>query len=276
MFSAAHNYFLPKLSDAQNREIFGRYASAEGHGHNYRVEIEVAGEVDPRTGMVVNIVEIDRTLKADIISVLDGRFLNREIDFFQSHAPSTENITTFVRERLIGKLPREAQLVGVTVWEMDTLWASWHDEASGKPNMNDSAVTLTRMYDFCASHRLHSEHLSAEENQQVFGKCNNANGHGHNYEIEVSITGTPPVDTGMLYSLEKLDNVVDEAVLKPFDHKHLNLDLPDFAGVNPTSEMLAVIIWRRLAAHLPTEGDPRLCKVLVRETARNSFEYAGE
>jgi 6-pyruvoyltetrahydropterin/6-carboxytetrahydropterin synthase len=270
-FSAAHNYNLPDLTEAQNRALFGGYAAQEGHGHNYRVEIDATGPVDERTGMVVNITQIDRILREKVIHALDGKFLNREVEPFRSQPPTTENITLFVRDRLMALMPEPAVLTGVTVWETDTISARWTSERA-----IDTMLTLTRTYDFSASHRLHSVHLSDEENLELFGKCNNPNGHGHNYEIEVTMAGTPDERSGMIYPLEALDAAVEETVLLPLDHKHLNLDIPDFADVNPTSEMLAVVIWRRLAKRLPTSGNPRLASVLVRETARNSFVYSGE
>lgn len=274
-FSAAHNYWLQALSPEENRALFGAYAGQEGHGHNYVVELTVAGNIDPRTGMVVNIVEIDRILKGEVIHVLDSRFLNREVAYFADHPPTLENITRFIWERVAPRLPHEASLAGVRVWEMPTLWADLEREASPKEG-REMTVRLTRAYDFSASHRLHSNQLSNEENMEIFGKCNNPHGHGHNYEVEVTIAGDPDPRTGMLASLENLDRVVEEEVLKPFDHKHLNLDTPEFADTNPTSEMLTVVIWQKLARRLPTQGSPRLDKVVVRETARNSFEYRGE
>ena len=126
------------------------------------------------------------------------------------------------------------------------------------------------------SHRLHSPHLTDEENIKLFGKCNNSHGHGHNYGVEVTLSGDPDPRSGMLFSLEELDRVVDDEVLQAFDHKHLNLDTPEFATLNPTSEMLTVVIWNKLAKRLPTSGPVRLSSVIVRETARNSFEYRGE
>ena len=276
-FAAAHNYSIALLSDQANESLFGRFASSEGHGHNYQVEIAVAGRIDDRTGMVVNIVEIDAALKANVISELDGKFLNREVGYFQTRSPSTENIVRFVRERLDGKLPQGVVLIGVTVWESATLWSDWKLEGDCETGgSKDTMITLSRAYDFSASHRLHSARLSDAENKQIFGKCNNPNGHGHNYEIEVSVTGTPGERSGTVYSLDDLDKAVDEEVLAVMDHKHLNFDVPDFFDVNPTSEMLAVVIWNRLARRLPISGDPRLSRVLVRETARNSFEYCGK
>jgi 6-pyruvoyltetrahydropterin/6-carboxytetrahydropterin synthase len=153
---------------------------------------------------------------------------------------------------------------------METFWS---DRAQGN---NEMQVSITRAYDFSASHRLHSSRLSAEENNAIFGKCNNPNGHGHNYGVEVTITGEPDGRTGMLYALDELDGIVEEEILVPFDHKHLNLDVPEFADKNPTSELLTVVIWDKLARRIPEQGSPRLSKVVVRETARNAFEYRGE
>src|SRR5579862_9858136 len=109
-FSAAHNYWLSALSDAENEARFGVYAGQEGHGHNYTVELTVAGEIDPKTGMVVNIAEIDRVLKREIIQVLDNRFLNREVAYFSDRAPTVENIAGFVWERVEPHLPKEGRL----------------------------------------------------------------------------------------------------------------------------------------------------------------------
>lgn len=272
-FSAAHNYWLAALSAEENRALFGKYAGGEGHGHNYVVELTVAGQVDPRTGMVVNIVEIDRVLKDEVVHVLGDRFLNREIAYFADRPPTLENIARFIWENAAPHMRREARLAGVRVWEMPTLWADLGaDIKEGRP----MTVRITRAYDFSASHRLHSASLTDDENIEIFGKCNNPHGHGHNYEVEVTLAGDPDPRTGMLYSLEDLDRIVEQEVLMPFDHKHLNLDTPEFADTNPTSEMLTVVIWQKLARRLPTQGSPRLDKVVVRETARNSFEYRGE
>ena len=281
-FSAAHSYFLPDLSEEHNRELFGAYAAGDGHGHNYQVEIAVTGPVDEKTGMVVNITDIDRALKGAVIGTLGGKFLNREVEYFRSRAPSTENIVGYVVDALCGVIPSPGVLTGVAVWESEMLSASWRPDDRADAGQDRAGrqmmVNLTRVYEFSASHRLHSARLSDEENRAVFGKCNNPNGHGHNYEIEVTIAGTPPERTGMVFSLDELDKIVDEEVVAPMDHRHLNYEVPEFENgrSNPTSEMLAVVIWRRLAKRLPTSGDPRLARVLVRETARNVFEYSGE
>ncbi len=269
-FSSAHNYWLTGISDSENQARFGVWAGRQPHGHNYDIQITIAGKVDDSTGMVVNITDVNHVLKSKVVDLLDGRFLNREVPFFETNPPTTENIALFVQEQIEGSLPSGADLVKVKVCEMATLWTQ-------RERLGDQLVTtLTRAYDFSASHRLHSKQLSDQENIRIFGKCNNANGHGHNYEVEVTIAGTPDKNTGMIYSVDALDRIVEEEVLLPFDHKHLNLDTAEFAEINPTSEMLTVVIWQKLAKRLSTTGLPRLYSVVVNETARNSFEYRGE
>ncbi len=139
-------------------------------------------------------------------------------------------------------------------------------------------LTVTRSYDFSASHRLHSPSLSLEENTEIFGKCNWENGHGHNYGVEVTLAGELDSRTGLLFDPELLDRVVEEEVLMPYDHKHLNYDVPEFRDLNPTSENLTRVIWDNLARHLARLdlGGARLYRVAVQETARNYFEYYGE
>ena len=130
---------------------------------------------------------------------------------------------------------------------------------------------LTRRYMFSASHRLHSEKLTAEENRATYGKCNNPYGHGHNYALEVTVSG--PVDqcTGMICNLVDLDGFVQREILEHFDLQNLN-SLAEFANVVPTTENLCVVIYDILQrgfhfAHLE--------KVRFEETLMNSFEYAG-
>ena len=269
-FSAAHNYWLAEHTEDENRLAFGVWAARKPHGHNYLVEVTVSGDVDLNTGMVVNITDVNRALKRWVIDVLDGRYLNEEVSYFRRNAPALENIALFIWEALANSLPSGANLTKTKLWEMDTLWTELYKESDGA-----MTASLTRSYDFSASHRLHSLHLSDDENREIFGKCNNPNGHGHNYTVSVSVAGDPDSKTGMIFPLDELDKIVEEEVLMPFDHKHLNLDTPEFATINPTSEMLAVVIWQKLARRLPTSGGTRLHSVVVSETARNSFEYRG-
>src|SRR5262252_670399 len=111
-------------------------------------------------------------------------------------------------------------------------------------------VHLTRRYRFCASHRLHSDALSEDQNASLYGKCNNPMGHGHNYELEVTVAG--PVDplTGMVMNPEALDRAVEKSVLARFDHMHLNLDIDNFAGRVTTTENLCIEAFRLVREQL--------------------------
>jgi 6-pyruvoyltetrahydropterin/6-carboxytetrahydropterin synthase len=132
-------------------------------------------------------------------------------------------------------------------------------------------VHLTRRYMFSASHRLHSDQMSDDENQRTYGKCNNPHGHGHNYMVEVTVSGPVAEDTGMVCNLVDLDGFVDREILQRYDVQNLNL-LPEFAQAVPTTETLSMAIYDILQrgfrhAHLE--------RVRIEETMMNSFEYAG-
>ena len=130
---------------------------------------------------------------------------------------------------------------------------------------------LTRRYWIAASHRLHSEAMSAEENRATYGKCNNPYGHGHNYGVEITVSGQVDPKTGMICDLGELDGFVNKQVVDRFDHQNLNT-LNEFQQLVPTSENLCEVIYDIVergfrAAHLE--------KVKLQETSQNSFEYAG-
>jgi len=131
---------------------------------------------------------------------------------------------------------------------------------------------LTRRYHFSASHRLHSERLSAAENERVYGKCANPGGHGHNYALEVTVAGEPDPVTGMVVDLACLDGFVEKEILEPFDCAYLNA-ADDFADRVPTTENVCITVYRRLQ-----EGfrQARLAGVRLEETNLNSFIYRGE
>jgi 6-pyruvoyltetrahydropterin/6-carboxytetrahydropterin synthase len=133
-------------------------------------------------------------------------------------------------------------------------------------------LELGRRYHFSASHRLHSAHLTEEENCSVFGKCNNPYGHGHNYIVEVGLSGEVDPATGMIANLADLDAFVQRQVLDDFDHKSLNEDVPAFRDTVPTTENLCTEIFERLKLF----PKAKLERIRVEETGKNSFEYAGD
>ncbi|MEN6532754.1 MAG: 6-carboxytetrahydropterin synthase [Bryobacteraceae bacterium] len=139
-------------------------------------------------------------------------------------------------------------------------------------------IRLTRCYRISASHRLHTPSLPESENQRVYGKCNNPFGHGHNYIVEVSVKGPVEKATGRVVNLARLDEFVREMIIDRFDHRDLNRDVAEFAGVPPTSENLATVIQNRLRSAWSTafEGSTAtLDRVRIRETRNNIIEVNG-
>ena len=130
---------------------------------------------------------------------------------------------------------------------------------------------LTRRYLFSASHRLHSEEMSVEENRTTYGKCNNPHGHGHNYTLEVTVSGPVDPSTGMVCDLVDLDGFVEREVLTRYDLENLNT-LKEFAQTVPTTENLCVEIFEILQRGFQKA---HLDRVRLEETLMNSFEYAG-
>ncbi len=135
-------------------------------------------------------------------------------------------------------------------------------------------VYLTRIEHFNAAHRLYNPEWSPEKNEVVFGKCANANWHGHNYELYVTIKGQPNPDTGFLFDVKKLSQLILQYVIEPLDHKNLNLDVPFLKGRMCSTEILAVAIWKQLEPHLPS--DVQLHCIKLYETPRIFVEYFGE
>ena len=132
-------------------------------------------------------------------------------------------------------------------------------------------VIVTRRVHFNAAHRLHNPSWSEEENHRVFGPCSNPNYLGHNYELDVSVEGEVDPLTGFVVDLGVVKGIVEERVVQRFDHRNLNLDIPEFRDTNPTTENIIVVIWRLLDGHLPG----RLAKLILWETPRNYAEYCG-
>ena len=133
-------------------------------------------------------------------------------------------------------------------------------------------VTVSRKAHFNAAHKLFRPDWNDTKNKEVFGKCANENYHGHNYELIVSLTGEINQETGYVYDLGKLKNIIKEEVEDYLDHKNLNLDIDDFKSSNPSAENIAVLIYNRLIPHF---DDNYKLKITLYETPRNFVEYSG-
>ncbi|MDF1611075.1 6-carboxytetrahydropterin synthase [Stygiobacter electus] len=134
-------------------------------------------------------------------------------------------------------------------------------------------IYVTRREVFSASHRLFNPELSDEENEIIFDKCNNYNGHGHNYVLEVVVAGEVNPRTGYVIDLKKLKKIIIENVIKKVDHKNLNLDVDFLKGKIPTAENIAIGIWEQLEDKIE-EGE--LYSVKLYETENNYVEYKGK
>jgi 6-pyruvoyltetrahydropterin/6-carboxytetrahydropterin synthase len=133
-------------------------------------------------------------------------------------------------------------------------------------------VSVFRQEHFNAAHRLYNPAWTDERNQEVFGKCNNPNGHGHNYNFLVRVTGDIDPETGYVFDLKVLSDLMKEYISDRFDHKNLNLDVPEFKDLNPTAENIVVVIYNILRPMIDARLD---MKVTLYETERNFVEYPG-
>jgi len=139
-------------------------------------------------------------------------------------------------------------------------------------------IFLTRRSTFSASHYYWNDGWTAEENERVFGRCANRNGHGHNYTLEVTVVGEPDAVTGFVVDLKWLKDVIEREVLAAFDHRHLNLEVPEFAAgkLIPTSENIAIAAWKSMEPAVLGAGGARLSRVRLYETPEIFAEYRGE
>jgi 6-pyruvoyltetrahydropterin/6-carboxytetrahydropterin synthase len=133
-------------------------------------------------------------------------------------------------------------------------------------------VRVSRKAHFNAAHRLNNLDWSVEQNQRVFGKCNNPNGHGHNYEVIAHVIGEIDQESGYVMDMKDLKQFMREEIEDRYDHKNLNLDVPEFMDLNPTAENMVVVIWNRLRKRIDNKHQ---LVVTLYETERNYVEYSG-
>jgi 6-pyruvoyltetrahydropterin/6-carboxytetrahydropterin synthase len=239
---------------------WGGWPSAVGLVAYLRLRATVAGEPDPVTGYLCNIALLDRLLREHAIPYAAEQLQRR------GWRVPAEQLLAAVWREVETRTPPGAELTRLELLATPHLHYTIERE---KPTM----VLLTQQFEFSAAHRLHCPELSDAENSRIFGKCNNASGHGHNYLLDVTVAGEPDAATGALISLPKLEQIVQEFVIEPLDHKHLNHDVGQFRTLNPSVENIARVIWGMLAPHLPPPA--RLHRVRVFETPKTWAEYGG-
>ena len=134
-------------------------------------------------------------------------------------------------------------------------------------------VKVSRKAHFNAAHRLYRKDWSDEKNSLIFGKCNNPNFHGHNYELIVSVTGEIDIETGYVIDIKILKEIIRTEVEDAFDHKNLNIEVPEFANLNPTVENIAVVIYNKIKPKLDSHLE---LEITLYETPRNFVSYSGK
>ena len=239
-FSASHRYHKPEWDATQNRATFGACNNDPGHGHNYMLEVTVAGEVDQRTGMVVNLFDLKRVL-LQVLEEFDHKHLNLDLPYFERQIPTSENIARVLWDKLqaqqeIGTLQR------ICLYEDEDLCAELTAEAGL------DVASVTRRYSFTAVYDGHR---------------------GHTWDLFVTVHGRIDLETGMVTDIVALDRLVKDRVVSPFDGQDLRLVL---ATPAVPGEYLAKAIWERIVSAIPA-GTLQLIKLV--QTRDLSYEYAG-
>ena len=264
-FPVAHQYQHPLWDREKNEEVFGQ--AMRLHGHNYLVEVTIGGEVEPRTGMVLNLSDLKRAVLS-MLEAFDHKNLNEDSPHFVGLIPTTERLTSI----LWGLLePRLTGLTRIRLYESPGLFVDYSKDHERHPVIA-ALTTLTRVYRFSSAHRLFSPAFTDEENRAIYGKCSSLHGHGHDYTLEVTLAWPPEQPMIPRWAAIEMDPLVAAQVAAAFDHRHLNHDVEEFRRLVPTAENILIVTWERLVKRLPPGLLNRLKLV---ETRDNTFEYYG-
>jgi 6-pyruvoyltetrahydropterin/6-carboxytetrahydropterin synthase len=249
-------------SDAPARHnTFAAWPPMLGLGRFYQVRVTCRGEADATTGYCLNIHAIDEAVRRHVLPYLTSLLA----DGASGAAVPLGRVMQRMLELLAPALAQRVTRLTLDLTPYLNLTIRSDDMAH---------VTLRHEYEFAAAHRLHVASMSDQENRATFGKCNNPSGHGHNYRLEVAVR--VPIDpAGRVMTAERLDQIVDTHVIARLDHKHLNVDVPQFAGLNPSVENIAKVIYDLLASPVADTG-AELDEVRVWETSKTVCTYRGE
>jgi 6-pyruvoyltetrahydropterin/6-carboxytetrahydropterin synthase len=238
---------------------FSAWPAMRGLGRFYQLHVRCRGEADPVTGYFLNIKVIDRAVREHVLPYLES--------LIGDDAKAADTA--------MGEMMRQIALRLQTPLDQAVRQARFdltpfYSLTIGTDDMDH--VIIRQQYEFAAAHRLHVDALSASENREVFGKCNNPSGHGHNYRVEVAVRA--PIDPGgRVLAVEELDAIVDEHVIEKLDHKHLNIDVEQFKSLNPSVENIAKVIYGMLDGVIA--GKAGLHEVSVWETSKTVCTYRG-
>lgn len=253
------NPFLPEDSIGFNS--FASKPAGEGLSIFFELTVALVGEVEPATGLVINVSDIDRSVRKYVVPIFAQQI--RE-DFQQGKHIGFPGITKLLksaREQLADKFGT------ARLRELSLALNPFRKVAIDCEDCKMSY--FSEKFEFAATHKLWNDDFSDECNRKVFGKCANPAGHGHNYVVEVTIKRPAGENNLCISDFEK---VVDDELIKPVDHKNLNVDVPYFAKVIPTVENIAAFAWEKLVGKF---GDNKLHCIIVWETEKTYCTYYG-
>jgi 6-pyruvoyltetrahydropterin/6-carboxytetrahydropterin synthase len=254
-FSAARRTYSPFLSDEENAKLFGIAASPSGHGHHYRMRITLPGNVDEEHGMIFREQDALRIIK-DLRNRFDHKNLNTDLPELKGKPITTEMLAN----HFFNELKLYTRINRLSLAENDNFSVERIEDISGRHTV------MSVSSHFFAAHRLHSPHLTNNENDSIYGICNNPNGHGHLYRVECTISDGLDRRSGTVYDLGKL-NVSLARVLEGWNYKHLDRELPEFQTRPSTSENIVHSLWDQLQEQL----EPELYRLRLWETKNNRF-----
>lgn len=243
--SSSHRYYVDQWSEPENRKFFGPGPTGvHGHGHNYEIFVVFSGPVDPDTGMVINVTTIKKRVGKVLAERYDHKYLNLDTKPFDVLLPTPENIAVTLLNDIRDLFASEsAQPVAVHVNE------SPHSEATA---YRDGRVERHYWLEFSAARRTWSPHLTEAQNSDLFGVAANPTGHGHGYRCRVTVAGTVDPIHGMIVP-DKDSTAALRSLYDLVDHKNLNTDVGELAGMPMTTECLVRFMYHRLRVDLPVE-----------------------
>ncbi len=248
----------PERAGEGGRNTFAGWPSMVGIGTWYEMEVTCRGPADPITGYLVNISEIDKAVRTHAVPVVANALR-------ESPGTSPARLLPALLGSIQGPL---AGLVRGLTWRLTPYYSV------GMRTSAPEQAVVSVTFEFAAAHRLNCSRLSPEENRRLFGKCNNPGAHGHNYRLEVAVA-VPIADSRKSesgFDNLTLERIVDERLIKRFDHMNLDADVPEFADCNSSVENIARVCYDLLAPAIERCG-VRLARVRVWETEKTSCTY---
>ena len=234
---------------------YAGYPSLTGFGVFLACRVTLTGGLDPASNYLVNIKEVDEVVRG---------YLDDVEQRVRSGQSTPAELVSFLHAMFYERWRERFDCVTLLLSPFLSLSAR-HSEVP--------MLRLSQKFEFAATHRLHNPALGDAENRATYGKCNNPHGHGHNYELQVTLAGDPDRVNGVLAELPAVERIVGSAVIDRFDHKNLNVEVPEFADLIPSVENIARVIYKLLQPRLADAG-VRLAAVTVWETPKTWCEYA--